>query len=349
MKKTIILLIVLLCFSTIVVAQDTLSMFTENDMLSLVTKIEIITQNKMPKWKLEEKTVYATLLSIRWSSDEGHVLVSLEIAQTVDVSKAEYKRIATEFGKGMDAKVSRTELTDLGDEGYLWSGYNDSGMSRVLFRKGEAVIRVFAPSPEVTKRFAQYVADRIPPVNKNSESQAALTIEEAHSKLNQFVGRWRVTYDIPNWGKTRSDPTMPKTPLRSEDSSREITIVRSDPTTISFSFSVSVLHIAAAKTTTESCEVKLKYDAQLNKYLLTIRPSFGVVVVDLPLGYSENVFSGTGRNFAATKGKGSIKRSKEMNLPASASIIFNKEGESIWEIKAGQLLMSQYIFAFSRK
>lgn len=331
----------LLCFSTVVVAQDGLSLFT---------RIESVTQRKEPKWNLEKKTIYDTLLSIQWSSDEGRVLVTLAITQSDEGSKAEYKKNVSEFEEGMDAKVSRTEWKALGDEGYLWIGYNDRGMSSVFFRKDRVVVHVFAPSSEVAKRFAQHVADQIPPSNKNEDSQAALTIDQALNKLNQLVGQWEMAYDILNWGKKRSDPIMPSSLLTTDDGAIDITIVRSDPTTISFSFSASVLYIAAAaKTTTESCKVKLKYDAQSKKYLLTITPSFGVAVADLPMTYSENVFSGTGRGFAVTRAKVTDKHSREANNPASASIILSKEGEHIWEIKAGQLLASHYRFAFTRK
>lgn len=347
--RSITSLIMLLCFSTTVIAQDSLSLFTETDMLSLFTRIESVIQKKESKWRLEKKIIHSSQALFTWSSDEGSVLVSIAITGNVDASKAYFKEETSKFEKGIDTKVSRTELKGLGDESYLWSRHNDLGHSSVLFRKGEAVVRVFAPSSETAKRFAQYVADRIPPSGRNDESQVALTIEQALSKLNQFVGQWELTYDIPNWRKKRPDPIIPITPLMSDDGSREITIVRSDSNTISFSFSASVLNIATGKTATESCRIKLKYDAQSNKYLLTITPSFGMAITDLPLSYSENVFSGAGSSFAVTKDKEFDKRVKEMKIPARASIILSKEGEHIWEIKAGQLLLPAYGFTFSRK
>jgi hypothetical protein len=58
-------------------------------------------------------------------------------------------------------KALKRDLTNLGDENYVWTNPHGETWPTIDFRKGNVFVSVFAPTVPVAERFAHYVLDQI--------------------------------------------------------------------------------------------------------------------------------------------------------------------------------------------
>ncbi|HJU54464.1 MAG TPA: hypothetical protein VJ715_07835 [Pyrinomonadaceae bacterium] len=156
-KRLLSAWVLLLCCAVNVLAQDK---------PSWVVEVEDVFKKKEPKWKIERIIVNGGVPifseSITFKSGGYRANVHLTIWDSLknaqDVLEAEI--IAYESTR--KSRVTKTRLENLGDENYMWPNLNRDGWTMIKFRKGTVIVRVFAPSVAMAKRFAQYVVERIP-------------------------------------------------------------------------------------------------------------------------------------------------------------------------------------------
>lgn len=126
--------------------------------LSLYTKITDAIEKKEPEWELSRKAIMSNQVIIRWVSKKGRVHVAVAmLAPEVDAKEALKSRVDV-LQNIPESKVSKNELKNFGDEGYILRTEGVSGIT-VIFRKGSYMVQVFAPSEEIAKRFSQHICD----------------------------------------------------------------------------------------------------------------------------------------------------------------------------------------------
>lgn len=151
-----LVLMIMLCVSTTVVAQDNTALFS---------RIENAIRQKAPNWKLEKMQISKNgkYVYYRWKSGRSSVTV-LMLAHTSSEEVAKnFNAIVDDLEiHGLKMRMLRSSLQKLGDENYLWEGYYDKKVTGVYFRKGKVIVNVSASSIEMAKQFALHVADEIP-------------------------------------------------------------------------------------------------------------------------------------------------------------------------------------------
>lgn len=156
MKNKLIVLttIVLLClFSTLLKAQVS---------SSLIEKLERVTKEKEPEWTLDRKLPMDPILVLRWSSGEDRVFMSITLAKSADKAREIYESSVAGTDKDLGTKATKTTLPNLGTANQLWTPDAEDEAARLEFRQGKVAVLLFAPTVDVAKRFAGYVANLLP-------------------------------------------------------------------------------------------------------------------------------------------------------------------------------------------
>ncbi|MBC8029532.1 MAG: hypothetical protein H7Z16_05420 [Pyrinomonadaceae bacterium] len=140
---------------------------------SLIEKLDRVTSEKEPQWKLDRKLPTDTLVVLRWSSGEERVFMSITLAGSPGKAKEIYHNSVARMNDQLGSKGTRSTVPNLGAENQLWTGHNDDGSTAMQFRQDKVHVLLFAPSEDVAKRFGRYVADLLPgPKAPQAESNA---------------------------------------------------------------------------------------------------------------------------------------------------------------------------------
>lgn len=126
---------------------------------SLAEKLERVTIEKEPQWKLDRKLPGEKLIVLRWSSGEARVFMSIANTDSAGEAKDIYEGSVAKLNEQLGAKATKSKIPNLGAENQLWTGYNNEATAALQFRQGQVHVLLFAPSEDVAKRFAGYVAD----------------------------------------------------------------------------------------------------------------------------------------------------------------------------------------------
>jgi hypothetical protein len=154
MKSLIFVAALLLCnYSSSLYAQDG---------LSLMEKLERVTKEKEPQWNLDRKLPGEKLVVLRWSSNEARVFMSITVTDSPGKAREIYESSVGRLNEQLGTKGTKSTVPNLGEENQMWTGYNNDGSAAMQFRQGKVHVLLFAPSEDVAKRFARYVADLIP-------------------------------------------------------------------------------------------------------------------------------------------------------------------------------------------
>lgn len=180
-KKSFIMITVsLLCSFPTLLAQDG---------FSLMEKIERVTKENEPEWKLDRKLPSAKLVALRWSSGEARVFMSINVTESPAGANEIYNNSVGRLSEELGPKATKSSIPNLATENQLWTGHNNDGSAAIQFRHGNVHVLLFAPSEEVAKRFARHVADLLPsskaPQAENSPPawKAYLSVEGGFSIL----------------------------------------------------------------------------------------------------------------------------------------------------------------------
>ena len=129
--------------------------------LSVPIVLERAVSTNLPEWTLTfvsvRKTAEENNSNFRWTRERQDVAIALS-----ENASAEQARI-TQTSLLTAAPRHQTKLENLGDEAYLISP-SPYGPPRfdVVFRKGRVRVSIEAPSPDVGRRFAEYIAAALP-------------------------------------------------------------------------------------------------------------------------------------------------------------------------------------------
>jgi hypothetical protein len=134
--------------------------------LSLYNKIAAAIGKTEPTFRLDRKAILPNQLVIRWTSEAGRALVSVNWFASEQEARGALKSRITEWEHIPEAKISKRELDDSGDEGYIFKTDGDN-RATIFFKKGIYVAQVVGPSDDTAKTFARKVSDLLPASNKS--------------------------------------------------------------------------------------------------------------------------------------------------------------------------------------
>ena len=183
MKKKLVISVTvfLLCSYSLLIAQDG---------LSLMEKLERVTKENEPQWNLDRKLPVGKLVVLRWSSGEARVFMSITVTESPDRAKEIYESSVIRLNEQLGAKGTKSTVPSLGAENQLWTGYNVDGSAAMQFRQGKVHVLLFAPSEDVAKRFARYVADLLPP----SKTPQAESSPQAWKEYSSVEGGFSILF-----------------------------------------------------------------------------------------------------------------------------------------------------------
>jgi len=180
MKWKLIILVsgLLLCSHPTVVRAQTSS--------SLIEKLESVTQEKEPEWKLDRKLPTEKIIVLRWSSGEARVFMSVTMTDSSDMAKGIYDGSVARLNDQFGPSSSKSKVPNLGAENQLWTRDQSDGSAAIQFRQGKVHVLLFAPSGETAKRFAFYVADVLQPAKASQAAKSSPAWKEFSSAEGRF-------------------------------------------------------------------------------------------------------------------------------------------------------------------
>jgi hypothetical protein len=128
-----------------------------------ITSVENTIKKKEKFWKIENKFDRPQADSYSFTLKSGNTRAGIQITAYRQIANPEetFTGLVTAFDSTVGKNLKKTDLANLGNEGYMWTGPNGNSAS-LMFRKDKVFVRIFAPSEKIAKRFAQYVFEQIP-------------------------------------------------------------------------------------------------------------------------------------------------------------------------------------------
>jgi hypothetical protein len=133
----------------------------------LLERIERAAQEKESDWAVTQKSSHETTLMIAFTynkpaagTEEPKVLITAEIAKSVEKAKSRFKeasRVASSIPDKGGARGKKRELNDLGEEGISYPSLMPN-MVGITFRRGKVNVHIDASSEEAARRFADLIA-----------------------------------------------------------------------------------------------------------------------------------------------------------------------------------------------
>ncbi len=160
MKKTKLLVSILmvLWFPSNLIAQDK---------PQFIGEVEQLFRENEPKWKVERTYVNSGSgffkEDIVFRNGKVQASISIGVWEKVENAREVFKGESIAFDNIIGKKMVKNSLPNLGEDSYIWTYLNSSAWPTIRFRKDGVIVEVYAPSVAIAKRFAQYVAKRIPP------------------------------------------------------------------------------------------------------------------------------------------------------------------------------------------
>jgi hypothetical protein len=146
------LFIFFLPFSTGTIAQEKPELFS---------RIERVFHEKESAWKVERiypaNTSDPIKQSIVLRSRKGQASVDISIWRRAQDAQDVFGGQSVAFDNTAGKKKVKRILSLVGDENYIWTNRGSSAWPMMMFRKGNIVVSIFAPTVAIAKQFAQYV------------------------------------------------------------------------------------------------------------------------------------------------------------------------------------------------
>lgn len=133
-----------------------------------IGRLEDTIKTKEPQWKIGEGLVtnddpalYSESIRLTRAGVTGAVQISEYRILTNPIETFQGLVTASD---NIQKRSTKTRLTGLGDEAYMWAGTNASANAHatVFFRKGKTYVTVFLPGKVAAQRFAKHVFDHMP-------------------------------------------------------------------------------------------------------------------------------------------------------------------------------------------
>jgi hypothetical protein len=138
------------------------------DKPSWVSEVETVLEKKEPKWKVADRRMQGGpqefIGSITLKSGALRADITIHIRGSAQYAKEQFDEEKIAFTQVTGDWATQVKLPALGDDNYMLVGKRKKRWSNIFFRQGNVLVKVFAPDAVTAKRFAQYVAERIPAI-----------------------------------------------------------------------------------------------------------------------------------------------------------------------------------------
>jgi hypothetical protein len=131
----------------------------------LFSRIERVFHEKEPAWKVERilsgQQSDPVKQSIVFRSRKGQASVELNIWKRIQDAQDVFGGQSLAFDNTAGKKKVKRSLPLVGDENYVWTNPGSAAWPMMMFRKGNIVVSIFAPTLTIVKKFAQYVLNEM--------------------------------------------------------------------------------------------------------------------------------------------------------------------------------------------
>lgn len=131
----------------------------------IFANIEQTFRTKEPTWRLERvlpgKTQNPATESITLRQGTRQALIEVWIWVTAQDAHEMFAGQVIAMDNTRGTKANKRNLTNLGDENYMWTNPHSEAWPTVHFRQGNVFVSVFAPTVPVAERFAHYVLAQV--------------------------------------------------------------------------------------------------------------------------------------------------------------------------------------------
>jgi hypothetical protein len=150
------LILFLLLFPSSTIAQEKPELFS---------RIERAFHQKEPAWKvariLSGQQSDPIKQSIVFRSQKRQASVDINIWKRTQDAQDVFGGQSLAFHNSFGKKKVKRSLPLVGDENHVWTNPGSSARPMMMFRKGNIIVSIFAPTLTIAKRFAQYVLNEI--------------------------------------------------------------------------------------------------------------------------------------------------------------------------------------------
>ena len=152
--------------STIVVGFYMCTAIGAQDKPSWVSDLEVVLAKQQPEWTISDNDVngvpgyFTQVLKLR--SKGLRVEINIAVSKSPNEAKEEFEGQKIAFTNILQTTAIKSTLDGLGDENFMFTDRGKVKTANVFLLQGNVVVKVFAPSAEIAKRFTKYVVDLIP-------------------------------------------------------------------------------------------------------------------------------------------------------------------------------------------
>lgn len=120
---------------------------------------------KEPQWKVAKGHInaapdhYGESFRLTRAGVSGGIQIS---AYTILTNPDETFQGLVTIKDNLTKRATKTKLSGIGDEAYMWASRDPNAHATVFFKKGKTYVTVFLPGKAAAQRFAKYAADLIP-------------------------------------------------------------------------------------------------------------------------------------------------------------------------------------------
>lgn len=129
------------------------------------SNIEKVFRTKEPTWRLEKvlpgQSQNPVSESIMLRQGTKQASIDVWIWLTVQDAHEMFTGQVIAMDNTRGTKTNKRNLTNLGDENYMWTNPHSEAWPTINFRQGNVFVSVFAPTVPVAERFAHYVLEQV--------------------------------------------------------------------------------------------------------------------------------------------------------------------------------------------
>ena len=137
---------------------------------SWITRVENVLREKERAWRISEKDTRGAGRyfheTIILKAGALRADISIDVLDSTGLAKEQFAGEEIAFTNILEKDAIKSKLEGLGDENFMFTGKRGPRKhGNIFFRQGNVLVKVFAPSSEVARRFAKYVVDQLAPTN----------------------------------------------------------------------------------------------------------------------------------------------------------------------------------------
>ena len=137
---------------------------------SWITRVENVLREKGRAWRISEKDIRGAGRyfheTIILKAGALRADISIDVLDSHELAKEQSAGEEIAFTNILEKDAFKSKLDGLGDENFMFTGKKGPRKhGNIFFRRGAVLVKVFAPSGEVARRFARYVVDQMAPAD----------------------------------------------------------------------------------------------------------------------------------------------------------------------------------------